>query len=199
MYCTEFKYRNIFSRYHLCFNYSKTLARSAVPREFQSHAPFFSPGQVNTKVFHLKWNSFNRVFPCPRLLYGALVSTNFWNPKHIGFSSLQTDGGYKVLSFIHRNYSSAYVLTSPCISRYWSGSNLAATQSSVLGWFLPLPFFFFSTHCYPVCVLPDSFWTAFKISTGIPSYTSSFLGKYHLEQNQKPLTGKNRLTGKVDA
>lgn len=143
MYCTEFKYRNIFSRYHLCFNYSKTLARSAVPREFQSHAPFFSPGQVNTKVFHLKWNSFNRVFPCPRLLYGALVSTNFWNPKHIGFSSLQTDGGYKVLSFIHRNYSSAYVLTSPCISRYWSGSNLAATQSSVLGWFSPLPFFFF--------------------------------------------------------
>lgn len=191
MYCTEFKYRNIFSRYHLCFNYSKTLARSLLcPGNFRVMLLFFSPGQVNTKVFHLKWNSFNRVFPCPRLLYGALVSTNFWNPKHVGFSSLQTDGGYKVLSFIHRNYSSAYVPTSPCISRYWSGSNLAATQSSVLGWFSPLPFFFFfDSLLSSLCPPRLSFWTAFKISTGIPSCTSSFLRRYHLEQNQKPLTG----------
>lgn len=52
-YFIEFKYKKIFSKSHLCFIYSKILARSPVSSRNLRVMLLSSSGQVNTKVCHM--------------------------------------------------------------------------------------------------------------------------------------------------
>ena len=120
---------------------------------------------------------------CPSPLYGPLVSTNFWKLEYTGSSH------YKQMEDMrsHLSYTKLTPLLrcSPPLMTLdiGVGQILEPLQSSVLKWFPPL----LLIHCYPVCVLPYTFWITFKIRTGISSHTFSSLRRYCLEQNQKPL------------